>query len=36
MLKNIRSLNGWGRKDYKAIYKFWRERIVKQDESDGD
>jgi hypothetical protein len=36
MLKSIKGLCGWHRKDYSVIYKFWKQRIVKQDESDGD
>jgi hypothetical protein len=36
MLECIKGLHGWCRKDWKAIYKLWRQRIVKQDESDGD
>ncbi len=36
MLEIVRGLRGWHRKDCKVIYKFWRQRIVKQDESNGD
>jgi hypothetical protein len=36
MLESIKGLSGWRCKDYKAIYRFWRQRIVKQDESNGD
>jgi hypothetical protein len=38
MFKSIsfRGLSGWRCKDYRMIYKFWRRRIVKQDELDGD
>jgi hypothetical protein len=36
MLEIIRGLSGWCCKDYKVIYRLWRWRIVKQDESDGD
>jgi hypothetical protein len=36
MLKSIRGLHGWCLKDCRAIYRFWRWRIMKQDESDGD
>ncbi len=36
VLKSIRSLSGWNRKDCKVIYKLWRKRIMKQNESDGD
>jgi hypothetical protein len=36
MLKSIRGLCGYHHKDCEVIYKFWRQRIVKQDESYGD
>ncbi len=36
MLKNTKDLCGWCPKDFKAIYGFWRQKIVEQDESDGD
>jgi hypothetical protein len=36
MLENIRGLSSWRRKDCKAIYRLWRQRIVKQNELDGD
>jgi hypothetical protein len=36
MLESIRSLHGWHHKDYIVIYRFWRRKIVKQDELDGD
>ncbi len=36
MLGNIRGLNSWRHKECRAIYKTWRQRIVKQDESNGD
>jgi len=36
MLESIRSLCGWHHKDYIMIYRFWRRKIVKQDELDGD
>jgi hypothetical protein len=36
MLKSIKSLSGWHCKDCRAIYRFWRKRIGKQDESNGD
>jgi hypothetical protein len=36
MLEHIKGLRNWHRKDCKAIYRFWKQRIVKQDESDGD
>jgi hypothetical protein len=36
MLKSIKGLNNWCRKDCKEIYRLWRWRIVKKDELDGD
>jgi hypothetical protein len=36
MLESVRGLSSWHRKDYRAIYKLWRWKIVKQDESNGD
>jgi hypothetical protein len=36
MLESIKGLSGWRCKDYKMTYKIWRQRIVKQDESNGD
>jgi hypothetical protein len=36
MLENIKGLNGWRCKDCEAIYKFWKQRIVKQNELNGD
>jgi hypothetical protein len=30
MLESIKGLSGWSHKDYKMIYKLWRQRIVKQ------
>jgi hypothetical protein len=36
MLESIRGLCGWHRKDCKMIYRLWKGRIVKQDESNGD
>jgi hypothetical protein len=36
MLESIIGLSGWRHKDYKTIYKLWKQRIVKQDESDCD
>jgi hypothetical protein len=36
MLKNIIGLSDWCCKDYKMICKFWKKRIMKQDELDGD
>ncbi len=36
MLESIRGLSDWCHMDCRAIYKLWRRRIVKQDESDGD
>jgi hypothetical protein len=36
MVESIRGLSGWCCKDYRAIYKLWRWRIMKQEESDGD
>jgi hypothetical protein len=35
MLKNIKNLINWCRKDCRTIYKLWK-RIVKQDQSNGD
>jgi hypothetical protein len=36
MLKSIKGLRGWHRKNCRTIYRFWRWGIVKQDESNGD
>jgi hypothetical protein len=36
MLERIRGLRGWRCKDCKVIYRLWRWKIVKQDESNGD
>jgi hypothetical protein len=36
MLENIRGLNGWHRKNYRVIYRLWRQRIMEQDKLDGD
>ncbi len=36
MLESVRGLSSWCPKDYKMNNKFWRRRIVKQDESNGD
>jgi hypothetical protein len=36
MLESIRGLSGWCHKDYKVIYKLWKQRIVEQNELDGD
>ncbi len=36
MLESSRGLKNWCRKDYRTIYKLWRRRIMKQDESNGD
>ncbi len=36
MLESIRGLSGWHHKDYSAIYRLWRWRIMKQDELEGD
>jgi hypothetical protein len=36
LLESIRGLCGWHHKDYKVIYRLLRQRIVKQDKSDGD
>ncbi len=36
MLKLLEILSGWCHKDFRAIYKLWRWRIVKQDESDAN
>jgi hypothetical protein len=36
MLKNIKGINDWHHKDCKIIYRLWRWRIMKKDESDGD
>jgi hypothetical protein len=36
MLKNIKGLSGLRHKDSRAIYRLWRQRIVKHDESNGD
>ncbi len=36
MLESIKGLSGWHYKNCKVIYRLWRQRIVKQDESDGD
>jgi hypothetical protein len=35
-VKTIRGLSNWWCKDYIVIYKFWRWRIVKQDELNDD
>jgi hypothetical protein len=35
-VKHVEGLSGWCHKDYKMIYKLWRQTIVKQDELDGD
>jgi hypothetical protein len=36
MLKSIKGLSGWHYKYYRVIYRLWRLKIMKQDESDGD
>ncbi len=36
MLKSIRGLRNWCHKDCKVIYRLWKQKIVKQDESNGD
>ncbi len=36
MLESIRGLHGWCHKDCRMIYRLWRQRIIRQDESDGD
>jgi hypothetical protein len=36
MLENIKGLCSWCHKDCKTIYKIWKQKIVKQDESNGD
>ncbi len=36
MLESIKGLSRWHHKDCIAIYRLWRQRIVKQDESDSD
>ncbi len=36
MLENIKGISDWCPKDYKTIYKLWRQRIMKQEESNGD
>ncbi len=36
MLESIKGLSNWCCKDYITIYRLWRWRIVKQDESNGD
>jgi hypothetical protein len=36
MLESIWGLSSWRYKDCRVIYKLWRQRIVKQDESNGD
>jgi len=36
MLESIRGLSGWCCNDYRAIYRFWRRMIMKQDELNYD
>jgi hypothetical protein len=36
MLESIKGLSDWRCKDCKAIYKLWKQRIMKQDELDDD
>jgi hypothetical protein len=36
MLESIRGMHDWCHKDCKVIYRLWRQRIMKQDESNGD
>jgi hypothetical protein len=36
MLESIKGLSSWHRKDCKVIYRLWRWRIMKQNESNGD
>jgi hypothetical protein len=36
MLESIKGLHNWCCKDCKIIYKLWKWRIVKQDESNGE
>jgi hypothetical protein len=36
VLKSIAGLCDWCCKDFKMIYKLWRRKIMKEDESDGD
>ncbi len=36
MLKSTRGWSGWSHNDYKQYIDFEEERIIKQDESDGD
>jgi hypothetical protein len=36
MFESIKGLSGGCHNNCKIIYKFWRWRIVKQDESDGN
>ncbi len=35
-MESIKSLSGWCCKDCKTIYRFWKRRIGKQDESNDD
>jgi hypothetical protein len=36
MLESIKSLNGWHHKDYKVIYRLWKQIIMKQNELNGE